>query len=219
MKKRIRQDRKKATQPEKVKQAAKPVVSHPKDAECFTPLSDSWGGRIADTREQVSRRPMTDAELKQVRNLLRSLEGSWSGTLEDVTCVGRDATPPTRSYRYGFRLNARRQSDQIFETEADLVGEETGVTFRQFFWFLLSRDGLRFRSAKSDISFELDQPGNDVETLTLARDSLMFFWRRGGAVRKTNVFELRKVGRGFSISEFFYAQGTLAGKRVWEISR
>jgi hypothetical protein len=113
----------------------------------------------------------------------------------------------------------RRQPHQVFRIGLDVNGIDNKQGFQQFFWFLLTSDGLRFRTDSSEITFELDQPGNDAEILSAASNVLTFFWRRGGIVRRANVFSLQKAGRGFTISEFFYVQGTLAGKRLWNIEK
>lgn len=215
----MREDRVGDAQPAEAQPAEKTAVAAAMDPECFAPLAEGWSGRIADTREQVSRQPLTDGELRQLTELFRGLSGLWKGVMEDITCLRPDAEPPTQSHRYRFRLNARRQPDQIFRIEADADGIETKQVFRQFFWFLLNRDGLRFRTTQSDISFEIDQRGNDAEVLSAGNNVLTFFWRRAGAVRRANVFSLQKVGRGFTIREFFYVQGTLAGKRIWSIEK
>jgi hypothetical protein len=201
------------------KPVEKPPLGLALDPDCFTPVTNSWAGRITDTREQVLRQPLADIELRQLIELLRGLTGRWDGTIQDIACVNPAAELPVQTHRYRFRLNSRWQADQIFRMAADVDGIDTRQVFEQFFWLLPSRDGLRFRTANSNISFELDQPGNDVEILSAANNQLTFFWRRGGAVRRVNVFALQKVRRDFTIREFFYVQGTLAGKRIWKIEK
>jgi hypothetical protein len=139
--------------------------------------------------------------------------------MEEITCVGSDVAPRKITNRFEIRLHARWQSDKTFQIEANLVGLETRAVLREFYFFLLSRDGLRFGKQKADFSFELDQPGNDMEILTVRNNLLTFFWRRGGAVRRTIVFSLGETGQGFTISEFFYVAGKLSGTRVWVIGR
>jgi hypothetical protein len=192
----------------------------PADAGCFASLEDTWGGRIADTRQHVSRKPLSDNELRRLRSLFRALEGRPGGTLEEMTCVGPDAEPSIITHRFKIDLYAQWQSNEVFEIESNLVGgQQTRAVLREFYHFLLSGDGLRFRKRRDDNWFNLDEPGNDVETLTVRNDSLTFFWRQGGRVRRANVFSLQKTGSGFTISEFFYVQGLLSGTRVWEIGR
>ncbi len=197
-----------------------PAVGLTTGAGCFAFLEDSWGGRIADTREQVSRKPLSDNELRRIRSLFRALEGRPGGTMEEITCVGPDAEPSIISHHFKIDLHAQWSSDEIFQIEASLSGRrETRAFPREFYYFLVSGDGLRFRKRGDDHWFNLDQPGNDVETLSVRNDLLTFFWRQGGRVRRANVFSLQKTGRGFTISEFFYVQGILSGTRVWEIGR
>jgi len=81
------------------------------------------------------------------------------------------------------------------------------------------REGLRFRRARTDLSFQLDRPGNDAEIVELTSNSLTFFWRRGGRIPRTNVMSISREGRGISIREFAYVRGQLSGKRFWEIDR
>lgn len=219
--KHLQEQRKKMQESRKedAKRTKKPAVSYQTDAKCFTSLEDAWEGKIPDNREKVQRNTLKNAELRRLTKLFQSLEGHWRGNIEDITCVRPDATPPTKTYHYDFSLDAQWESDQLFKIEADLEGTETRAAYRQFYWLFLSQEGLRFRKATTDISFKIDQPGNDVEILKIGNNSIKFFWRRGGPVRRTNVFSLRKAGRSFNISEFFYVQGMLAGKRFWTIER
>ncbi|MCU7843872.1 MAG: DUF4124 domain-containing protein [Candidatus Thiodiazotropha sp. (ex Monitilora ramsayi)] len=220
--KRLKDYRKKLqeSRKEETKRAEKPEVRIPPDVECFTLLTDAWGGKIPDTREAVQRRPLSGTELRQIKRLFHALKGRWRGNLEDTSCIRPDATPPTKTYYYEFRLRAHWKADQPLEIEADLEGVEAKADLRrQFFWILLSNDGLRFRKAAIDILPELDRPRYDVEILAIGDNSIRFYLRRGGALRRTNVFSFHKVGRGFIISEFFYVQGALAGKRQWTIER
>ena len=209
---------------EDVKQAEEPVIIDPTEAECFTPLSETWGDRISDIRDELRHRPIAVKEIRRFTKLFRSLKGHWRGSMEDMKCVRPDATPPVKTYTYDVRLNARWQADKQFWIEADLTGIENRSVKQQFYWFLVKRDGLYFRKAMTDISHQfyqpqLYQPGNIVEILTLEKNRLTFFWRRGGAVRKANVFSLRKLGQKFTIRELFYVQGTLIGIRVWTIGK
>ena len=152
--------------------------------------------------------------------LFDALEGRWSGRIADITCHSSGAEPPSKTHYYKFHLAARWQSKQRFRIEAELEGVRgTRTVLRQFFWFLLSTDGLRFRKATTDISFELDKPGNDVQILEMGDNSLTFYWRRGGVVRRANVFSINTIGRSFTIREYFYVQGELAGKRLWKLGK
>ena len=152
--------------------------------------------------------------------LFDALKGNWSGTIEDIACRRPGAKPPSKMDNYNFRLAARWQSKQRFWIEAELEGtKETRTILRRFFWFLLSADGLRFRRAKTDISIDLDKPVYDVEILEMNNNILTFYWRRYGALRRENVFSMSKSGRGFTISEYFYVQGVLSGKRLWELGK
>lgn len=211
------------------KQAKKKTTSHAIDVECFTPIGDSWGGRIADTRKEVARTKLSKNELRQLRDFLRPLtKRHWRGVQRDITCINPKATPSTKSIRYDFHFRTRWESDELFGTQADLVsrdtgddllGRELGSRYKQFFWFLLSPEGLRFRSATTDLSFNIDQPGNDVEVLTASHKELTFFWRQGGRTRQANVISLRRLGTGFTLAQFFYTQGILSGKRYWKLDR
>jgi hypothetical protein len=198
----------------------KPVASPLPDVECFSPLVAGWDGEIPDAREEIERRPLKKNELQRFEDFFQALKGRWRGKMVDIQCIRPEATPPTKSYRYEVILDAQWEADQLFKIAADLENDEPeGDLRRQFFWMLLSRDGLRFNKSVAELSFELDRPRFDVEILTSGKKALVFFLRRGGPLRRTNVFSLHRTGRGFTISEFFYVQGTLAGKRLWTIER
>jgi hypothetical protein len=189
------------------------------DPPCFSTLQDAWGGRIADTREAVSRKVLTDREYRQLQELLRSFAGRWRGVVEEMTCIRPEATPPTKTDRYRLGLNADWTSSNILEIEANQVGLDNKSVRREFFWLLASEEGLRFRKAYTDIVSDIDQPRYDVEPLMVSSDVLRIFWRRGGTQRRVGVFELLRQSRSYRIREFYYVQGTLVGKRSWELHR
>ncbi len=197
-------------------------VSGQRDVECLAPLSRAWGGRIEDTREDVSRKPMTKPELRQLTAFFRALEGHWKGTIVKTKCIAPDASPTANIYNFEVRLEGRWVSDDIFRIEANLLGKETRGTSREFFWFLLSPDGLRVRMATTEISAELDEPRYDVSVLDSGASRLALYSRavsHGGSVRMTTVLSLQRAGRGFVISDFLFSQGICAEKRIWQIAR
>lgn len=201
------------------KGAEQPISRFATDIKCFTPVTKSWGGRISDTREGVTRQPFKNDERDQLMTLFDALEGSWRGRVEDITCRGTDAEPSVKTHHYESDLTARWESKQIYRIEAELGGSATRANIRQFFWFLPGMDGLRFRRTTNDTPFELDIPGNDAEILEVGDNRVTFYWRRGGALRQTNVFSIKIVGRSFTISEFFYMKGVLDGKRLWTLGK
>jgi hypothetical protein len=191
-----------------------------RDVECFTPLDKAWGGRIADTREGPSRRPLTGSERQWIKGLLRSFEGSWTGTIVETNCLAPDANPATEIFNIEARLEGRWESDHVFRLEAKLFGKETRDVSREFYWFAPSPEGLRAYAAYTDLSVDVDVPANDVELLDLKSGELAFFWRYGrGGVREASVFSLRRFGQGFKIGEFSFVQGTCSDKRLWTIRR
>ena len=99
----------------------RPEVEFPADVACFTRLQEAWGGRIEDTRAQVSRRPLTDAQLRQLTRLFNMLEGRPSGTMEETICISPKATPPSKTFHYRVQFDARWQSERIFWIKADLL--------------------------------------------------------------------------------------------------
>jgi hypothetical protein len=168
-----------ATPPrETVRATASPTIGI-SDIECFTPLAKAWGGRITDTRVGPSRRSLTDSELQKAKALLRGLQGSWEGTVIETNCIAADAIPPKETYNIDVRLEGRWESERVFRLEARLLGRETRAVSREFYWFVLGRDGLRAYAACTDLSVDLGVPGNDVELLALTGGELAFFWRHG----------------------------------------
>lgn len=205
---------------EEPRRADKRPSSYSIDVDCFTPVGDSWGGRVSDSLEEVVRRKLSQSELRQVKELLSPLKKRWwTGVQVGITCISPQATPSTKIRHYDLRLRARWESDDFFGMDAELVQQEHGQRYKQFYWFFIVPEGLRFRSATSDIFFEIDLPGNDVEVLTISNTELTFFRRMRGRVRKVIVFSLRRSGAGFTLTEFFYTQGILSGKQHWVIGR
>jgi hypothetical protein len=198
----------------------KSEASPPPDAECFSSLTEAWNGKLPDIHEEIKPSPLSKAELQRLESLFRALKGRWRGNMVDTQCINPAATPAVKSYHYSFRLDARWEADRLFKLEADLEADDSeGDLRRQFFWILLRRDGLRFRKTRADLPSGLDRPRFDVEILRSGQSAIVFFLRRGGALRRTNVFSLHRLAQGFTISEFYYVQGALAGKRLWTIER
>jgi len=189
------------------------------EPECFTPIEEAWGGSIADTREPLSRQELTADEVGQLQAILRRFGQRWHGEVTETTCIRPDAAEPTKTDRYRTTLSGDWDPREVLTVAADLVGRDNRRVFREFFWFLSSKEGLRFRNARTESTTNLDRPRFDVQTFVVERDLLRFFRRIGGRQRRTEVFELRRVGRDFRFREYFYVQGLLSGKRDWELGR
>ena len=194
-------------------------TSPDEDPDCFTPIEDAWAGSVADTREPLSRQALSADELGHLQAILRIFGQSWRGEVTEITCIRPDATEPTRTYRYRTTLSGNWESRRVLAVEANLVGRDNRRILREFFWFLSSKEGLRFRNANKDNTTNLDRPRFDVQTFVIESDLLRFFRRAGGKQRRADVFELRRVDRGFRFREYFYVQGLLSGKRDWELGR
>lgn len=207
-------------QPGRSEEHAVTVDSVSGDIDCFSPLAAAWGGGIADTREAVSRRALSDEEYRRLETLLDGMVGRWWGSVEDLTCRSPKSAPPSRTDYYRVRLDARHRIGHIFKIEGSLVGTGgTRAELRQYFWLLLSHEGMRFREGRNDIVVELDQPRDDVGLLHLDSSLLTFFWRHDDTIRRVTVLSLQQTDTGFIISEYFYAQGQLSGKRQWLLGR
>ena len=184
---------------------------------CFTPITEAWGGRIADTREPISRRGLTADELGHLQALLGTFGQRWRGEVTEITCIRPEAAEPTKTDRYTTDLSGNWESGGVLKVEATLVGDGNRRVLREFFWFLPGEEGLRFRDAKTDNTTDLDRPRYDVETFVVAGDLLRYFRRVGGKQRRTDVFELRRTGRELDFREYYYVQGVLSGMREWEL--
>jgi hypothetical protein len=184
---------------------------------CFLPLPEVLNGRIADSRVGPVRTPLANGALRDLNALFNAMEGRWSGSGVETTCIQPRAEPPETVEHLRLRAAGRWKSDRVFELEVKQTAAESGRVSREFFWFLLSPDGLRARTALSDHRSDLDSAGNDVETLVAARDRLLFFWRRGGPTRRVTLIELHKTARGFTLSKWSFVQGVCSGSRTWEL--
>jgi hypothetical protein len=189
----------------------------PSDIRCFSQLRESWEGRIIDNRENVDRKALTSGERAGVKRLFDALARRSGGSVEETRCINPDASPPTETDDYRLTLNAHWQPDDSLQMEALLTGTDGAANRRRFYWFLPSADGLRFRKRNSSGWFELDRPRNDVETLTVSDNELIFFLRRGGRLRQTEILSIQRNGAEFRLSEYLYVQGHLARKRHWMI--
>ena len=199
-----------------------PPPAHPPalkdlDPDCFSRIEAAWGGRVADSREGVTRVSLTDAEQKRLTALFRGMTGYGWGGVEETICIQPEAEAARKVYRYDARTEVRERSTNLFRIEAELRGSENRSILWEYLWFLLDDEGLRFRKVFEDIIVETDQPGNDVEMLDLGKNEVLFYWRRGGSARRTNLLYLVAAGRRFNLREYFYVQGVLAEKRVWVI--
>ena len=81
---------------DEIEGAKQPVSRYATDIKCFAPLTEAWGGRIADTREGVTRQPFKNDEHDQLLTLFDALEGRWNGRIEDITCHSPGAEPPSK---------------------------------------------------------------------------------------------------------------------------
>ena len=187
------------------------------DPDCFSRIEAAWGGRLPNDREGVSRVPLTQAELRRLSALFRSMLGYSRGTVEETICIGPDAAEARETYLYDLRTKVRERSSSLFRIEAELRDSENRSIHRQYLWFLLDGDGLRFRKVPRDVIILIDQPRNDVEMLHLGNNELLFYWRRDGRARRTNLLYLATEGSRWTMREYFYVQGILAEKRFWTI--
>jgi hypothetical protein len=200
-----------------IRDPAKPhAVPNAEDIPCFSRLGAAWGGRIPEDTKEISRTPLSKRDLRRLRMLFRLLEGPSSGTMEEIECLAPEANPPMTTGRFAVRLDGHWKSQETFALEAHLEVIEAPSGGREFFWFLLSPDGLRFRWVPSD-KVVLLTPGDDVEILSVKSDALAFYWQRGGRSPRTNVFSLKRAGRAIVFSEFHYVFGRLALKRIWTV--
>ena len=224
--KKIRESRKSAIPAEDREPTEQPEVWFPSDISCFSFLENAWGGRIADTRELVVPQQLDEDQRSAVRNIFSELEGRYRGTLGryrgtmvQTKCMNPKSSPPQKIYRYKVDWDTGWQSDQIFRMEAKFAGLDVKGSGREFFWFLLSPEGLRYRKATTDISFGLDQTRYDVGILGITDDRVTLYLREGGKIRRTTVVSLGEMEQEFTLKEFFYTQGTLAETRTWMFNR
>lgn len=187
----------------------------PRDIPCFADLTANWGGRIADRRQPLSRRPLSAGELERLIRLFRILDGRHHGRMRETTCIEPQASPPIRTEDFRANLEVERHSEQVYRINAHGVETDTGSVVQQHYGFLLSREGLRAAQHAADLWPELDRPQHDVRTLEVDDDLLVFYSRRGGAVHRVRVMVIRRSDRRFRMSEYSYAQGRLAGTRHW----
>lgn len=209
-------------EPESTTAATSPAEATPAteiQCRCFLPVTEVLYGRIADSREGPVRTPLSKAALRDLHALFDAIEGRWDGSGVETTCIQPGAEPPQTVEHLRLRAAGRWESDRVFELEVKQTAAESGRVSREFFWFLVSPEGLRARTALSDRQSELDSAGNDVETLAAARDRLIFFWRRGGPTRRVALIELRRTARGFTLSKWSFVQGICSGSRTWELQR
>ena len=203
-------------------QVAQPVssIGAPPDVECFTPLADALDGVIAYIREPIKSKPLTRQELGRLEALFRASKGRWKGELEEVACHREDATPPSVSTHYDYRLKSSWKPGRRFEIDIELEYEGNEYNWwRQLYFMWPGEAGLRFNTARSYPSFDIDQPRYDVEIVSIDKGDLLFFTRILGAIHKTEVYSFRLVGQSFEIREFFFTQGILSAKRLWKAKR
>ena len=187
------------------------------EIDCFARLTAGWGGRIADEHRPVQRRPLSRSELDRLRSLFERIDGHHDGHMQETTCIDPAASPAVRRERFRVDLKVARHEPGIYRIDARGVAPDTGTVIRQSSWFLLHPDGLRYRRAESGLPFHLDRARHDVETLRVDDRGLLFFTRRGGPVRRVRVTAIQRLRQGFELHEYSYAQGRLAGKRLWRL--
>ncbi len=187
---------------------------------CFTPLDESLGGLVPYVREPITPRPLTRWEVRRLEEFFRASKGRWKGELEEISCIREGASPPTTSTHYDYRLKTSWKPGRRLEIDAELEYEGSEYNlWRQLYFMWLGQAGLRFHSAKSYPSFDINQPRYDVEIVSIDKGDLLFFTRILGSIHKTKVYSFRLAGESFEISEFFFTQGILSSKRLWKAKR
>lgn len=193
---------------------------------CFSNPPDNLGEDTVNIYESISPRSITPEEHNKLSDMFKMLVGGrtgrWNGNIEEVLCFGTVNSPRIETRQYEIELKVDLNSDNILMIEADLESTDLHIVKREYFWFLLKKDWLRFGNLNTS---NKDHQEWDIELISIDKNSLQFLRKfpmkteEGGILR---FFELRSINtssRSFFIKEWIYINGFLDTIRTWSVKK
>ena len=190
---------------------------------CFSPVSDVVRSPAAEAYVPITPTPLTQSQQASLRNLFTGLAAHWRGAITDLTCKGNAAEPTSATTHFEADATGDWRARQSqFVLEAEITGDENRSVQRMMLRFEVA-DALYFSDFKSEGSIALE--GNKVELLTRHPGMVTFLINRrvatgfGGRLPHAEVRQLLVSGRSLRITELYYYNSVLTGRRSWVLDR
>ena len=160
-------------------------------------------------------------EHKFLENLLKQMEGSWKGTVEETKCKGKDGKIIEEIHHY--KVHARGISEYIplkdtlvLRFKARQESSTRNIVRPENYRLLLSPKRLRL-----DRNF----PAGDVKTLKVLDNFLVFTKKNnvrnpsGGVVTQEIVRTYSMAYNSLTVEYHSYTNGKLVSKSLWKLNR
>jgi len=174
--------------------------------------------------DPISPRKLTANESRLLERLLRRFADRWSGTRKEIVCIGPDSAVRERVRSYRVKSRCTWYSNGLLKLRLDTTRDD-GVRRLGFMWISIKDNWLRFGFGGAEPNSSKN-PGksDDVEILSIERDSLAFFtkYRRkvsAGSVQVQDVWSLHMTDRDFRIDQASYVQGRLVERNRWSATK
>lgn len=188
-------------------------------AECFESSPAKIRG-IPLTAE-INIRNITDDEYQILNRLIKGMAGFWNGTASEISCTGTAAVPREDKQEYQVHVYAATRYMPVEDTlalkfRANWDGVTRNSSKQQNFRFLLTREKLRL---------DKNTPAGDVNTIKIADNFLVISKknnvrnRTGGIIVEELVRTYRLTYNTLSIDYYFYSNGLMVSRSMWELKR
>ena len=182
--------------------------------------------------EPLSPRQLERDEFTQLGNFLPKLDRRWSGTINEILCMGPDRSIREKKHTWRVTAVGSWSSSGVLDFRFDRTRDD-GVRRQDQISISIQNNQLRFRSGRgpmvtSSPSFRRNPPKqcDDVEILSIDRNGMAFFNKyrrrfgpRQGSVQVQDVYSFRVMDRAFQIDQVSYVQGRLVEKSTWSLRR
>lgn len=174
--------------------------------------------------DPISPRKLAASESRLLERLLRRFADRWSGTRKEIICIGPDSAVRERIRSYRVKSRCTWYSNGLLKLRLDTTRDD-GVRGLQFIWISIKDNWLRFGVGGAEPTSSKN-PGksNDVEILSIERDSLAFFTKyrrrvRTGSVQVQDVWSFHVADSDFRIDQASYVQGRLVERNRWTVTK
>lgn len=178
-------------------------------ADCKDPSPTLLAGK--DLLDPVDYRDLTPSELSMVRQIMRSLEGSWTGQGFTIRCPSVDGIVDKEEFKYKIEGKVQIDFYGNLLLEMEFIDTQNRSSHQELFRLYLKEMRLKYS----------DETYGDVELVTLAPNQITFIRRltlrgrysSGIYARKEYVISVLMDASGFSIHRDSYAGGKMRSKR------
>ncbi|WP_455220257.1 hypothetical protein [Kaarinaea lacus] len=188
-------------------------------AECFENSPAKSRGMPLTDGIKISN--ISEDEYQLLSQLIKGMKGFWSGTASEISCKGTSVAPREERHEYKVHVYATTRYMPVEDTlmlkfRATWEGVTRNTSKLENFRFLLTRERLRL---------DRNTPAGDVETVKIANNFLLINKKNnvrnpaGGVVAQEIVRSYQLTYNTLKIEYYFYSNGLLVLKSMWELGR